>query len=364
MVMHIFSRVFQQEDIQDIMEDFFEWSAAHPDFLKTVIVLVLVLHGCLIVFALTKREWIRTQLRTHDTAEKWFIISFFVTVIEGVSLLVASLVFMGLQGGPMPTSAPEFIPDAFFLVSLAAVVILFLIFALAALVCLFTFFILCTRLFIAMEPLNPVIPDEINWGGTPVLVVVAAFFLVSLPLGLVSGVVSSVAGSIIFIALPVFLVLKPYKRTLGTMGFKKPIFTLFVLSLFLTPVLIFGSNFIYWITERIIGEFPMDNLLEDMISESPLLMSVYLGIFGPIGEEVFFRGFAHTALKRKYGFKKGIVLSSLFFGVYHGLPWQIPYAVAAGVLLAYCYEKTQSLYTPIVLHILNNGISIILLTME
>ncbi len=357
--MHIFSVILQQEDIQDIMEDFFEWSAAHPDFLKAVIVLVFVLHGCLAVFTLTKREWIRTQLRTHDTVEKWFIISFFVTVIEGVSLLLASLVFMGLQGGPMPISTPEFIPDVFFLISLVAVVLLFLVFALAALVCLFTFFVLCARLFIAMEPLHPVIPDEINWGGTHVLVIVTAFFLVSVPLGLVSGVLSSLAGSIIFIALPVFLVLKPYQRAIRVMGFKKPIFSLFALSLFLVPVLLFGSDFIYWITEKIIGEFPLDELVGDIVSESPILMSVHLGILGPIGEEVFFRGFAHTALKRKYGLKKGILLSSLFFGVYHGLPWQIPYAVAAGILLAYSYEKTQSLYTPIVLHIINNGIAVI-----
>jgi membrane protease YdiL (CAAX protease family) len=353
--------VFQQEDIQDIMEDFFEWSAAHTDFLKAVIVLVLVFHGVLILCALIKREWIKTQLRTHTTVEKWFIISFFVTVIEGVSVLVVGLVFVGLQGGPTP--APEFAPDTFFFISLGVVVILFLVFVLAALVCFVTFLILCIRLFIEMSPLNPVIPDEVNWGGTPVLVVVTAFFLVSLMLGFVSEVLSSLAGSLIFIAFPVFMVLKPYKRPIRVMGFKKPILTSFVLSFLLVPVLLFGSDFIYWITEKIIGEFPLDELVGDIVSESPLLMSVHLGIVGPIGEEVFFRGFAHTALKRKYGFKKGILLSSLFFGVYHGLPWQIPYAVVAGVLLAYSYEKTQSLYTPIMLHIINNGIAVIFIWM-
>ncbi|MBU7047385.1 MAG: CPBP family intramembrane metalloprotease, partial [Theionarchaea archaeon] len=110
---------------------------------------------------------------------------------------------------------------------------------------------------------------------------------------------------------------------------------------------------------KFIGEFPLDELVEDIIERSPIFMSINVGVIGPIGEEVFFRGFAHTALKRKYGFRKGILLSSLFFGVYHGIPWQIPYAFVAGLILAFVYEKTQSIYSPILFHIINNSIGVI-----
>ncbi|MBU7014445.1 MAG: CPBP family intramembrane metalloprotease [Theionarchaea archaeon] len=191
------------------------------------------------------------------------------------------------------------------------------------------------------------------------LIIAVAFLVLSTLLAFVSETVSSLAGSSLFIVLPVILVLYPYERTVKALGFKNPQ-TLWVMkTLPLLVVLVLGNELVYRITERFLGQFPLKELVEQLVSGNPLVMSLNLAIVGPVGEEIFFRGFAYSALRRKYGVKKGILVSALFFGTYHMIPWQIPYAVMAGVILAFVYEKTQSLYPSILFHIINNTVAIL-----
>lgn len=347
--MHVPISVLQQSDNLDTeVNRLLEWATSHPTLFKSAILLVFSVNILLILIAVAKRKWILEKIKEHDRVEKLFIISFFATVIGGISVFIVMYGILALQRAGEPLFMG-------FLVS----GLLLLLFVLALLACTGTFLVLCVRLFILMKPAHPLIDDEVNWGGTPVLVVITAFFLVSFALGFLSGIASSVGGSVLFIVLPLFLILKPYDRTLDVMGFRKPIMRLFLISLPLIPVLIYGNAAIYEITEKIFGQFPLDEITADIIAENPIVMSIQLGIFGAIAEEVFFRGFAYTALKRKYGFKKGIIFSSLFFGMYHLIPWQIPYAVVAGIILAYVYEKTQSIYVPITFHVINNLVAVI-----
>lgn len=344
-----FSSYLQQSnDLEQVMNHFFEWSESHVDFLMSVFILVVVADVLLILAAFLKRKWILEQVRNHDRIEQLFIISFFATVAGIISFSVIGLAFTGLNHvGAFPFM--YYIPVA----------VLFLPFLLASLALAATFLVLVIRLFVLMKPAQPEIHEEVNWGGTPVLVVSLAFFAVSFLFAFFSESAGLIAGSVVLIALPVFLVLTPYARTLDTMGFRKPLGKMLLYLLPLLGVLFVGNEVVYQVTERIIGEFPLDELTGEAILHNPILMGIAVGILGPIGEEVFFRGFAHTALRRKYGFKKGILLSSLFFGMYHVIPWQIPYAVVAGLILAYVYEKTQSIYPPILFHIINNSIAVI-----
>lgn len=349
--MHILSLLEQSNDLgEELVTRFLEWSESHTTLLRSVIILIFAVDVVLILAAVMKREWINDQLKEHTRVEKAFIVSFFATIVGGVSFLVITMGVLGLQhSGEFP------------LIGFIAVGVIGLPLLAALLICFVTFLILFVQLFILMNPLHPITDEKVNWGGTPILVTVLTFFTLTTLLAFVSSTASSVVGSLLLIVLPIVLVVKTYKRPLNTLGFTKPVVKLFLLSLLLIFVLILGNEVVYWITEKIVGEFPLDELVEDIVRGSPLLMSVYVGIIGPVGEELFFRGFAHTALRRKYGFRKGIVFSSLFFGLYHLLPWQIPYAVMAGFVLAYVYEKTQSIYPPIALHVLNNSIAVILI---
>ena len=329
---------------EEIMQYFLEWAESHADFLNWAAIIVLLTDFILIVAVIIKREWVLNQLREHSTTEKLFIISFFAAAVGGASsvAVVFRLVLPGFHVG---------------LILLTAVLLMLVV--LSALVCFVTFILLAVRLFILMKPLPPFTDAEVNWGGTPILVIALAYLAVTFCAALFSESAGLVAGSVVFIALPLFLVLKPYNRSLKAMKFENPLLKPFLYSLPLLLVLFLGNELVYEITEMVIGEFPLDEITEDLILRSPLVMSILVGVVGPVGEEVFFRGFAHSALRRKFGFKKGILLSSLFFGVYHLIPWQIPYAFVAGLILAYVYEKTGSLYTCILFHVINNSAAVI-----
>jgi membrane protease YdiL (CAAX protease family) len=341
----------QQEEIgTDLVAALEGWAAAHRALVLGAGLTFFLIDGIVLVVAIMNRRQIADKLKVHDTAEKVFIVSFFAVVILGISWITGIVGILGL------TSSLSVVWSFIFYLGtiLSGLGVL-----LAAVACFAAFIVLGVRLFIEMKPLNPVLPGEVDWGGTPVLVVVMAFFVLSTPLAFLSDTVSSLAGSLLFIVLPVILVLYPYERTVRALGLESPRMMWVIKTLPLLVVLVVGNELVYRVTERIFGQFPLDELVEQMVSGNPVLMSLNLAVLGPVGEEVFFRGFAYSALRKKYGVKKGILVSSLFFGAYHMIPWQIPYAVVAGVLLALVYEKTQSLYPPILFHIINNSVAVL-----
>ena len=93
--------------------------------------------------------------------------------------------------------------------------------------------------------------------------------------------------------------------------------------------------------------------------------SIIASLFGPVIEEIFFRGVMYNAVKRKLGVFWGIFITSILFSFLHThaftyfLVGFIPIAILGGVL-AYLYEKTGSLIPSITLHALNNVGSVVM----
>lgn len=85
-----------------------------------------------------------------------------------------------------------------------------------------------------------------------------------------------------------------------------------------------------------------------------------IAIVGPIAEELLFRGAITEILLRKYSPTKAILISSLLFGVCHINPAQMLPAFLIGILLSWVYYKTGSLIPCIVMHVLNNSLSVYL----
>ncbi len=81
-------------------------------------------------------------------------------------------------------------------------------------------------------------------------------------------------------------------------------------------------------------------------------MLLYVGIIGPIVEELVYRGFVMRALE-KHGKVLAIVASSLFFGLMHANIPQSIFAVFSGLILGYAAMR-YSIVWSIALHILNN----------
>lgn len=105
----------------------------------------------------------------------------------------------------------------------------------------------------------------------------------------------------------------------------------------------------------------LPNLLEDTFSS---IESSWWGIFaivviGPVLEEMLFRGAITSELLKHYSPKPAIILSALMFGVFHINPAQILTATLMGLLLAWLFYRTRSLIPGILIHILNNGLSVL-----
>lgn len=89
--------------------------------------------------------------------------------------------------------------------------------------------------------------------------------------------------------------------------------------------------------------------------ESPLWFMLVGVIFAPMVEELFFRGFLFQGFRRQYGWVKGALFSSLIFGAAHLDPAAFLPTAVLGFLLAYMYHRTNSVWVPILLHVLVNA---------
>jgi membrane protease YdiL (CAAX protease family) len=78
------------------------------------------------------------------------------------------------------------------------------------------------------------------------------------------------------------------------------------------------------------------------------------GVFGPMAEELFFRGILYGFLRR-WGVIVAVVLSTLIFVLCHPIHQGIPVTrLLGGVLFAVAYEISGSLMVPITIHVLGN----------
>lgn len=90
-------------------------------------------------------------------------------------------------------------------------------------------------------------------------------------------------------------------------------------------------------------------------------MFLLVGLAVPFAEEVFFRGVLFRWLRDRWGVRAALVISTLIFGLVHGDPPTIAAGWTLGFILALVYERSGSLWTPILIHAVNNSAKVILL---
>ena len=81
-------------------------------------------------------------------------------------------------------------------------------------------------------------------------------------------------------------------------------------------------------------------------------------IFGPIFEEILYRGLMYNKLKEISNAFIGVLISSILFALLHipkyGFGINTFFLFLVGILLAYCYEKSNNIYVTIFVHSINN----------
>ena len=102
---------------------------------------------------------------------------------------------------------------------------------------------------------------------------------------------------------------------------------------------------------------PVAELILNARSWSQIILPLVLvGIFAPVSEELFFRGFIFPVLRSRLGAVWGIIATACFFGIMHfDLVRFIPLAIGGACLAFFC-EKSKSLYPAIAAHSMWNTV--------
>lgn len=107
-------------------------------------------------------------------------------------------------------------------------------------------------------------------------------------------------------------------------------------------------------------------VLEPFLSLMPEVPNVYgrgawaivtVVVMAPLFEEVIFRGVLLESTRVRYGVVAAWLLSSAIFGIVHVHPTVVVNAFVMGLVLAFIYLRTDSLWSAIILHAINNGIA-------
>lgn len=86
-----------------------------------------------------------------------------------------------------------------------------------------------------------------------------------------------------------------------------------------------------------------------------------LVVMAPIFEELLCRGVVLGSLRARYGVTVAWLASSIFFGVMHIQPAQVISASVIGLILGFVYLSTESIWSVMILHALNNAVAYLLL---
>jgi membrane protease YdiL (CAAX protease family) len=90
-------------------------------------------------------------------------------------------------------------------------------------------------------------------------------------------------------------------------------------------------------------------------------------VAAPLSEEIFFRGFMFAGLRRHLPLWTAAAISALVWGLLHLSGGNLGVALQLaifGLLLAWLYDQTGSLWPPIIAHAVNNGLAFTLLVTD
>ncbi len=181
-----------------------------------------------------------------------------------------------------------------------------------------------------------------------------------------------VQAAMVFVAIiAVFLRLGPKNvaRKLGLTGF--PPKHLLIIALTMFPTIIVCSQMhvgasIVW--DQVVEAVPQLKLLDDMqtseaikplIASSPWWALMLLIAVAPaIGEELIFRGIIGRGLIARWGLVPGIAITSFLFAIVHVHPTHAFALLPLAVFMHVSYVATGSILAPMLIHFVNNGLSV------
>ncbi len=117
----------------------------------------------------------------------------------------------------------------------------------------------------------------------------------------------------------------------------------------------------YWLTfAELFGVKPYEGDFHTEAGWLPLLLNlITYALLPALVEEFLYRGWILGALQ-PCGERRAMVLSALLFGLAHGNLTQLPFTFLLGLVFGYVYLRTGRLWVGMVIHFVNNALSVAL----
>lgn len=129
-------------------------------------------------------------------------------------------------------------------------------------------------------------------------------------------------------------------------------------GLMLASVLI---NFVYAIFLAQFG-LQIQPEMEQIFSGTAFPLALLLGgaVVAPVVEEIFFRGFVFTGLRGQWGWPKAALASAGLFALAHVLPTSFLPIFILGLIFAFLFQASGSVWPAILMHMLTNTVALLL----
>jgi len=101
----------------------------------------------------------------------------------------------------------------------------------------------------------------------------------------------------------------------------------------------------------------LERILAD--APSPGLFIIAAVIIAPVVEEIFFRGFLFAGLKKRFSWPTAMFISSGLFALLHLRLLAVPPIFILGLVFAYLYQRSGSIWPAIIIHALVNSLAVI-----
>jgi len=92
--------------------------------------------------------------------------------------------------------------------------------------------------------------------------------------------------------------------------------------------------------------------------QSPWWLLVGGILVAPVVEEIFFRGFIFAGLREHLGWKKAALISAGLFALIHLEPTAIPSIFLLGLIFAYLYHRSNSIWPSLLMHCATNTMAL------
>jgi membrane protease YdiL (CAAX protease family) len=138
---------------------------------------------------------------------------------------------------------------------------------------------------------------------------------------------------------------------------QQALWTLLLAMSLLLPVEFLGTLNARWIPVAAWFESAMQILRPTDTSQWILAIGAIV-LAAPLGEEIVFRGLMQQAARQGIGGRNAPLAIGVLFALIHFAPWYLLPLSMLGIVLGLSFERTGTLWTPILLHAAYNGTSL------